>query len=334
MPFPTTRLRRLRHTPALRALVRETEIAPSDLIAPLFVRHGHSLRIPIQSMPGVFQLSIDQAVLAAQGLFQAGISAVLLFGIPQIKDEMGSENFDPQGIVPQAIRAIKAAVPQLLVASDICLCEYNDSGHCGLLNTTEHTHLPQHYVLNDETLPILAKTAIAHAQAGADLLAPSGMIDGMVQALRDGLDSAGFAHLPILSYSVKFSSSFYGPFREAAEGAPRFGDRKTHQLDPANGNLAVREAEEDVLEGADLLMVKPALAYLDVIQRLKARFAGVPLVAYNVSGEYAMVKAAAQNGWLDEKAVVMEILLGMKRAGADLIISYHAADFARWMHEK
>jgi porphobilinogen synthase len=270
-----------------------------------------------------------------QAAAMQGIPAVLLFGIPQEKDPIGLENFAHNGIVQQAVRAIKEAVPEMVVITDVCLCEYTDHGHCGLLNTGSpertYPHLPEGYVLNDETLAVLVKVAISHAQAGADIIAPSGMIDGMVAAIRAGLDESGFEHLPILSYSTKYASGFYGPFRDAAQGAPKFGDRRSHQMDPANAREALRETALDVEEGADMLMVKPALAYLDIIRQVREQYPQLPLAAYNVSGEYAMVKAAAANGWLDEERTVLEILTGIKRAGADLIITYHARDAARWL---
>ena len=325
-----TRPRRLRHTAALRDMVRETWLTPADFIYPLFVVHGQGVRRPISSMPGVSQLSVDEAVREAHTAAELGIQSVLLFGIPASKDPIGKENFAEEGIVAQAVRAIKAAVPQLVIVTDVCLCEYTDHGHCGLLSH-EHPHLPEGYVLNDETLAILAQVAITHARAGADVIAPSGMMDGMVAAIRAGLDTAEFHHLPILSYAVKYASGFYGPFREAAEGAPKFGDRRTHQMDPANVREALKEAALDVAEGADMLMVKPALSYLDVIRRVHEAHPERPLVAYNVSGEYAMVKAAVANGWLDERTIVHELLTSMKRAGADLIITYHALDAARWL---
>jgi len=258
---------------------------------------------------------------------------VILFGLPAEKDSIGLENFAPDGIVQQAARIIKDAVPELLVVTDVCLCEYTDHGHCGLLNTGDdmNPNLPGGYVLNDETLDVLAKVAISHAEAGADIVAPSGMMDGMVAAIRAALDAAGFEHLPILSYSTKYASGFYGPFREAAQGAPKFGDRRTHQMDPANAREALRETALDVAEGADMLMVKPALPYLDIIRQTRDNFPQLPLAAYNVSGEYAMVKAAAANGWLDEERVVLELLTGIKRAGADIIITYHAKDATRWL---
>jgi porphobilinogen synthase len=329
-PHLPIRPRRLRHTPALRRMVRETELNAADFIYPLFVTHGQGMRHPIASMPGVYQLSVDTAVAEAQSAAQLGIPAVILFGLPAAKDPVGEENFAADGIVQQAIRAIKSALPQIIVVTDVCLCEYTDHGHCGLLNH-EHAALPEGYVLNDETLAVLGQVAVSHAQAGADIVAPSGMMDGMVAAMRTALDGAGYAHLPIMSYAVKYASSFYGPFRDAADGAPKFGDRKTHQMDPANGREALREAALDVAEGADFLMVKPALAYLDVIYRVKQQFPALPLVAYNVSGEYAMIKAAAEKGWLDERTAVLETLLSIKRAGADLIITYHAKDAANWL---
>ena len=331
----TIRPRRLRHSPQLRALVRETQLTVADFIYPLFVTHGAHINRPIPSMPGIAQLSIDQAVAEAEVVARLGITAVILFGLPATKDPIGTENFAPHGIVQQAIRAIKQMVPDLLVVTDVCLCEYTDHGHCGVLNAGNgqrpRPHLPEGYVLNDETLAILRQVALSHAEAGADIVAPSGMIDGMVTAIRTALDGHGFAHVPIMSYAVKYASSFYGPFRDAADGAPQFGDRKTHQMDPANAREALREASLDVAEGADFLMVKPALAYLDVIYRVRQAFPTLPLVAYNVSGEYAMLKAATTNGWLDEKTAVLETLTSIKRAGADLIITYHAKDAARWL---
>jgi porphobilinogen synthase len=305
-------------------MVRETSLSAADFIYPLFVTHGEKVRQPIASMPGIAQLSVDEAVVEAQKAANLGVPAVILFGIPAEKDPIGLENFAPEGIVQQAIRAIKTAVPNLLVVTDVCLCEYTDHGHCGLLDKMGS-------VLNDETLDILADVAISHATAGADIVAPSGMMDGMVAAIRTRLDIAGFTQIPVMSYAVKYASAFYGPFRDAADGAPKFGDRKTHQMDPANVREALREAELDVAEGADFLMVKPGLPYLDVIRAVKDAFPELPMAAYNVSGEYAMIKAAAANGWLDEERVVLETLLGFKRAGADLIITYHALDAARWL---
>ncbi len=318
------RPRRLRATTGLRRMVRETELNPADFIYPIFVTHGQNVRNPIASMPGIAQLSVDEAVREAEKTAESGIPAVLLFGLPAHKDPVGLENFAPDGIVQQAIRAIKQELPELVVITDVCLCEYTDHGHCGLLD--DHGT-----VLNDETLPILIDVALSHAEAGADIVAPSGMMDGMVAALRAGLDQSGFGQLPVMSYAVKYASAFYGPFRDAADGAPKFGDRKTHQMDPANGREALREAALDVDEGADFLMVKPALAYLDIIRQLRDTFPELPLAAYNVSGEYAMLKAAAANGWLDEERAVMETLTSIKRAGADLIITYHALAAAAWL---
>ena len=334
----TNRPRRLRATPAIRAMVRETELNARDFIYPLFVRHG-SGRSEIRSMPGVYQLSVEETVREAESAARSGVNAVILFGIPKEKDPIGLENFAEDGIVQQAIRAIKKEIPELVVVTDVCLCEYTDHGHCGILNTAgsetqiPSSHLPEGYVLNDPTLDVLAKVAISHADCGADIVAPSGMMDGMVSAIREGLDLAGYENLPILSYAVKYASSFYGPFRDAAEGAPKFGDRKSHQMDPANVREALREAALDVEEGADMLMVKPALAYLDVIRVVKDAFPEMPMVAYNVSGEYSMIKAAAANGWVDEAKVTLETLTSIKRAGADLIITYHAVDAAKWLSE-
>ncbi len=328
------RPRRLRLTPLLRNLVRETQLSASDLILPCFVRHGSDLQSEIASMPGIFQWSIDRLVGEVDQVASLGVRAVILFGIPITKDSVGTENFAPDGIVQRAIVAIKAAVPEMIVVTDVCLCEYTDHGHCGLLNVGDplpHPKLPEGYVLNDETLEVLRRVAVSHAEAGADVVAPSGMIDGMVAAIRQALDAADFNHIPILSYAVKYASSFYGPFREAAESAPKFGDRRSHQMDPANAREALRETALDVAEGADVLMVKPALPYLDIIRQTRDHFPELPLAAYNVSGEYAMVKAAAANGWLDEARVTLEILTGIKRAGADLIITYHAKDAARWL---
>jgi porphobilinogen synthase len=314
-------------------MVRETFLAPGDFIYPLFVRHGKGIRDEITSMPGQFQWSVDCLAAEAESIANLGIPAVILFGIPKEKDPIGLENFASDGIIQQAVRTIKQAVPDMVVITDVCLCEYTDHGHCGLLNLGEKQNkaLPQGYVLNDPTLQVLGTVAVSHAEAGADIVAPSGMMDGMVSAIRSALDAASFEHLPILSYAVKYASSFYGPFREAAEGAPKFGDRKSHQMDPANRREALREAALDVTEGADLLMVKPALPYLDIIREVKDAFPELPVAAYNVSGEYAMLKAAAQRGWLDERSVVLETLTAIKRAGADLIVSYHAKDVVAWL---
>lgn len=320
------RPRRLRIHPTLRQMVAETTLTTNDLVYPLFIQHGENIRTEIASMPGQYRLSVDQLEREIAEITELNIPAVLLFGIPAEKDPIGLENFSDNGIVQQAIRIIKSLAPDLMVITDVCLCEYTDHGHCGLLDADG-------FVLNDETLDILNQVAVSHAKAGADIIAPSGMLDGMVASLREALDRADHLHLPIMSYAVKYASAFYGPFRDAADGAPAFGDRKTHQMNPANAQEALREAALDVTEGADFLMVKPALAYLDIIQRVKSAHPTLPMAAYNVSGEYAMIKAAAQNGWLDEKAVVLEKLTSMKRAGADIIITYHAKDVARWMRE-
>jgi porphobilinogen synthase len=329
--FPTIRPRRLRATPTLRAMVRETTLAAGDFIYPMFVTHGRGVRRPIRSMPNIHQLSVDEAVAEAQEAAELGVPSIMLFGIPAVKDATGSENFDDEGIVQQATRAIKERLPDLVVIADVCMCEYTDHGHCGIVDwrvLPGGRELP--VIDNDATLEILRKAAISYARAGADMVAPSGMIDGMVGAIRAALDAASFADVLILSYAVKYASSFYGPFREAAEGAPKFGDRKTHQMDPANVREALREVALDVAEGADLVMVKPALPYLDVVRAVREA-CDLPLAAYNVSGEYAMVKAAAANGWVDERAVTLELLTGIKRAGADLILTYHAKDAARWL---
>jgi porphobilinogen synthase len=337
------RPRRLRLNAGLRAMVRETRLAPDDFIYPLFVTHGTGVQNEVASMPGVYQWSPDRLAREAESIAGLGIQAVLLFGLPKTKDAVGKENYAPDGIVQQAVRTIKDAVPELVVITDVCLCEYTDHGHCGILNTPGahpplrgqmRGQLPPDYVLNDETLEVLARVAVSHAEAGADVVAPSGMMDGAVAALRAGLDAAGYDHVSILAYSIKYASGFYGPFREAAQGAPKFGDRRTHQMDPANAREALREAALDLAEGADMLMVKPALAYLDVVRQVRDRFPELPLAAYNVSGEYAMVKAAAANGWLDEARVVLELLTGIRRAGADLIISYHAKEAVRWLLER
>ena len=332
-PFPVSRPRRLRLTPTLRDMVRETILTPKDFIYPLFVKHGEGIKEEIKSMPGQFQWSVDQLAREAKEIADLGIPAVILFGIPAEKDPVGVENFSPEGIIQQATRAIKAAVPEIVVITDVCLCEYTDHGHCGVLNNGEEKsqHLPKGYVLNDPTLDIIKKVAVSHVKAGADIVAPSGMMDGMVAAIRSALDSEDFGHIPILSYAVKYASAFYGPFRDAANGAPKFGDRKSHQMDPANSREALREAALDVSEGADMLMVKPGLPYLDIIRQVRDAYKDLPLAAYNVSGEYAMIKAAAINGWLDEKKVVLESLLAFKRAGCDLIITYHAKDAAKWL---
>lgn len=319
------RHRRLRQNAAMRALVKETYLQKEDLIYPLFIIEGENIKNPVSSMPGVFQLSLDNLAAEVDEIVGLGIRAVLLFGIPEEKDAVGTGAFHDHGIVQKATRLIKERHPELLVVADTCLCEFTDHGHCGVIEGDQ--------VLNDPSLDVLARTAISQAKAGADIIAPSNMMDGFVTAIRAGLDAAGFQHIPIMSYAVKYASSYYGPFREAAEGAPQFGDRKTYQMDPSNRMEAIREATSDVEEGADFLIVKPALAYMDIIRDVKNSFP-LPVVAYNVSGEYSMVKAAAQNGWIDEKAVVLETLLGMKRAGSDLIITYHAKDVCRWLEEK
>lgn len=332
--FPQVRLRRLRLNPALRSMVRETRLSVRDLIYPLFVRHGRAVRQAVASMPGVAQWSVDLLPAEVESLARLGIPAVILFGIPARKDALGSENYDPEGIIPQAIRAIKRAVPEMIVLSDMCFCEYTDHGHCGVINAPSAPgytpRLPEGYLLNDPTLELLSRAAVVHAAAGADIIAPSGMIDGMVQAIRSALDAAGFEQVAILSYAAKYASAFYGPFRDAAESPPQFGDRRSHQMDPGNLREALRECALDVAEGADMLMVKPALPYLDVIRQVRERF-DLPLAAYQVSGEYSMIKAAAANGWLDERRVVLETLTAIKRAGADLILTYFAKDAARWL---
>jgi porphobilinogen synthase len=320
------RYRRLRRTPALRRLVSETRLDPSDLIYPLFVTEVDADRTEIRSMPGIMRWPLRQVAGAAKEAEEAGIVAVLLFGIPAHKDAEGSQASAADGVIQKAVREIRASGFGGVIITDVCLCEYTDHGHCGLLDDAGT-------VLNDPSLQRLADTAVSHAQAGADIVAPSAMMDGMVDAIREALDESGFAHIPILSYSAKYASSFYGPFRDAADGAPRFGDRRSHQMDPANGREAMLEHEADVIEGADILMVKPGLAYLDVVRRTREEFPNHPLAAYNVSGEYSMVKAAAANGWINERAVVLETLIGFRRAGADLILTYHALDAARWLRE-
>jgi porphobilinogen synthase len=325
--FPTTRPRRLRHHPLVRKLVRETTLTPDDLILPLFVRPGRGVKKEIASMPGNYQLSVDRLVDEVGAALDLGVRSFILFGIPTHKDATGSSALEDDGIVQQALRALREAFQdRALLITDECFCEYTDHGHCGVLSK-QGGRLD---LDNDATLPLLAQQCVSHARAGADLVAPSGMLDGMVGAIRQGLDAAGFSHLPILSYAAKYASGFYGPFRDAAESPPQFGDRNSYQMDPANGDEALREVALDLAEGADLVMVKPALAYLDIIRRVKDRF-GVPVAAYNVSGEFAMVKAAAQRGWIDERRVALEILTGIKRAGADMILTYFAKDAAQWL---
>lgn len=332
--FPISRPRRLRSSENLRAMVRETKLRPTDFIYPLFTRHGKDIQKEISSMPGTYQWSVDKLGQEARDIAELGIPAVILFGIPAEKDPVGEENFAPDGIVQQAIQEIKAAVPELVVITDVCLCEYTDHGHCGILNRGEYfsSAFPNDYVLNDPTLEILGKVAVSHAQAGADVVAPSGMMDGMVNTIRAALDNEGYINLPILSYAVKYASAYYGPFRDAAESPPGFGDRKSHQMDPANSREALKEAAIDVAEGADMLMVKPALPYLDIIYRVKTTCPEIPLAAYNVSGEFSMIKAAAARGWVDEKSVILETLTSIKRAGADLILTYHAKEASRWLN--
>ena len=326
--FPTTRLRRLRSHPAVRNLVRETSLSPAHLILPLFVRPGEDIRQEISSMPGHYQLSLDRMADEVRQAADLGLGGVILFGIPARKDAVGSEGMSDLGIIPRAVGAAKQVAPDLLVVTDVCFCEYTDHGHCGLIS--EATGRPD--VDNDATLKMLAHQATAHARAGADMVAPSGMMDGMVGSIRKGLDGAGFSHVPIMSYAAKYASAFYGPFREAAECAPQFGDRRTYQMDPAAAaGQAIREIELDLAEGADVIMVKPALAYLDIIRQVRQRWPGVPLAAYNVSGEFSMVKAAAQRGWLDEQAVVLESLTAIRRAGAGIILTYWAKDVVRWL---
>jgi len=330
MSYPIIRHRRLRRSSALRGLVRETVLTPDDFVYPVYVTFGSGVRDEIKTMPGVFRFSVDEVLdEEIRRITVAGIRAILLFGVPDPaeKDECGSPAYDPNGLVQLATRRIKRLAPELLVVADTCLCQFTSHGHCGVVHRAEDGSA---VVDNDASLPLLVKTAVSQAEAGADIIAPSNMMDGFVQAIRTGLDDAGYGDIPILSYSVKYASAYYGPFRDAAHSTPQFGDRKTYQMDPANVREAFREAESDVLEGADMLMVKPALAYLDVLRRLKDQF-DLPVVAYNVSAEYAMVKAAAANGWIDERAIVLETLLGMKRAGADLIITYHAVDAAGWL---
>jgi porphobilinogen synthase len=325
MAFPATRMRRLRKTGVLRDMVRETELSPRDFVYPMFVELGTDKRTPIDAMPGIDRLSISHAVEEAGQAHALGIPAVLLFGIPAHKDEAGTGAYDDEGVVQLATRAIKEAHPDLLVMTDVCLCEYTSHGHCGVVR-------PDGQVDNDSSVELVVKTALSQVAAGADIVAPSDMMDGRVGALRSQLDAEGHSETPIVAYSAKFASAFYGPFREAAESTPAFGDRRSYQMDPANGDEAVREALLDVQEGADVLMVKPALPYLDVIRRVKDA-TRMPLAAYNVSGEYSMVKAAAANGYLDERSTVLETLTGIRRAGADIVITYHAKDAAEWLHQ-
>lgn len=328
MSFPIVRHRRLRRTGGLRSLVRETALSADDFIYPLFVTHGKEVKEEIPSMPGVYHLSMDLLEAEIREIAALGIKSVLLFGVPNHKDAHGSSAYDPNGIVQEAIRAVKGWAPELVVVADTCLCQFTDHGHCGVVNQDEATGVA--VVDNDKSLELLVRTAVSQAAAGADVIAPSNMMDGFVHAIRAGLDEAGYSDIAIMSYSVKYASAFYGPFRDAAHSAPQFGDRKTYQMDPANSREALREAESDVAEGADMLMVKPALSYLDILKTLKEQF-DLPVVAYNVSAEYSMVKAAAANGWVDERSIVLEKLISMKRAGADIIITYHAKDAVRWL---
>ncbi|WP_226583444.1 porphobilinogen synthase [Halobacillus litoralis] len=318
------RHRRLRRTESMRALVRETHLRTEDLIFPIFVVEGEGIKNPVSSMPGVHQVSLDYLTEEMQELVNLDIRSVIVFGVPNEKDEVGSQAYHEHGIVQRAIRQIKEEVPSLTVIADTCLCQYTDHGHCGVVRDGD--------IANDESLTYITKTAVTQAEAGADIIAPSNMMDGFVAAIRQGLDEAGFSHIPVMSYAVKYASSFYGPFRDAAHSSPQFGDRRAYQMDPSNRLEAIREAESDVQEGADFLIVKPALAYLDIMREVKDRF-NLPLVAYNVSGEYSMIKAAAQNGWVNEQEIVLEKLTAMKRAGADLIITYFAKDAAKWLNQ-
>ena len=319
------RMRRLRVNEAMRRLVRETSVSVDDLVFPVFVTEGDNIKSPVDSMPGIYQWSIDRFDEELDRIIKSGIPAILIFGIPDKKDELGSEAYNDEGITQRAIRHIKERAPELLVIADVCLCEYTSHGHCGVIHN--------HEVVNDDTLPLLAKMAVSVARAGADIIAPSDMMDGRVEYIRKALDENGFQNKMIMAYSAKFASAYYGPFREAAHSAPAFGDRKTYQMDPANGKEAIRECGNDIEEGADIIMVKPALAYLDVLKEVSMR-TDYPLAVYNVSGEYAMVKAAAANGWIDEKRIVMENMTAMKRAGAKIIITYHALDVAGWLAGK
>lgn len=333
---PTIRPRRLRLSSNLRDLVRENTLSVKDLIYPFFVRPGQDVRQPIGSMPGQYQWSIDRLVQEAKVISDLGIRAIILFGIPESKDAVGSDNYSQTGIVPQTIRAVKETLPEMIVISDMCFCEYTDHGHCGLINTPDNEyfdpHLPDGYLLNDPTLQLLGQASVVHAQAGADMIAPSGMIDGMVGVIRAALDEAGYSQVSIMSYAAKYASAFYGPFREAAESPPTFGDRSQYQMDPANRREARKEVALDVEQGADILMVKPALPYLDILRDMRQAY-DLPLAAYQVSGEYAMIQAAAMNGWLDLQRATLESLLAIKRAGADLILTYFAKDAAPWLNE-
>ena len=323
--FPDTRLRRLREQPAIRSMIRETRLTTSSFVYPMFIRHGSGIKETIDPMPGCYHISLDLLAEEVQEVYDLGIPAVLLFGLPADKDPLGTEAYDPEGIIQEAIRIIKKATPDLMVIGDVCLCEYTDHGHCGVINDNQ--------VDNDQTLDLLGKTGLAQIQAGADMVAPSAMMDGQVRAIRETLDASGYSNSPIMGYAAKYASSFYGPFRVAADSTPQFGDRRTYQMDPAHVRMAMREIETDISEGADIVMVKPALAYLDVIRQARDRF-DLPLAAYNVSGEYSLVKAASKMGWVDEKPITMELLTAIQRAGADIIISYHAKEVAKWLQEK
>jgi porphobilinogen synthase len=322
--FPDLRLRRLRGSGPIRNLARETRLSPAEFVYPMFVTHGQGVREPIEPMPGCFQMSLDVMSEEVGEVADLGIPSVLLFGLPAEKDPMGTEGYDPEGIVQEAVRAIKKSNPDMLVITDVCMCEYTDHGHCGVIEGGK--------VDNDQTLELLGRTAVSHVQAGADIPAPSAMMDGQVWAVRQALNSAGYEDTPIMGYAAKYASGFYGPFRVAAGSTPQFGDRKSYQMDSANVRMAMREIESDIAEGADIIMVKPAMAYLDVIKEAREKF-DLPLAAYNVSGEYSMIKAAAQQGWIDERTVTTEVLTAIKRAGADIILSYHAKDMARWLRD-
>ncbi len=323
--FPDLRLRRLRGSEPMRNMARETRLSPKEFVYPMFVTHGHGVREAIEPMPGCYQMSLDVMSEEVDEVASLGIPAVLLFGLPAEKDPLGTEGYDPEGIVQEAVRAIKKTSPEMLVITDVCMCEYTDHGHCGVIDNGR--------VDNDQTLELLGRTALTHVQAGADMPAPSAMMDGQVWAIRQALNADGYEDTPVMGYAAKYASGFYGPFRVAADSTPQFGDRKSYQMDNANVRMAMREIESDIAEGADIVMVKPALAYLDVIKEAKERF-DLPLAAYNVSGEYSMIKAASQQGWIDEKPVTTEVLTAIKRAGADIILSYHAKDMARWLRDE
>lgn len=325
MVFPITRMRRLRKNQNIRDMIKDTTLSLNDFIYPMFVVYGENKKIAIKSMPGVYQFSLDKLIYEVENVVKSGIKAIILFGIPEEKDSVGSGAYDDEGIIQKAVRLIKKEFPNLLVVTDVCLCEYTDHGHCGLIEKGT--------ILNDPTLDLLAKTAVSHARAGADIIAPSDMMDGRVGAIRKALDKDNFEDIMIMSYSAKYASSFYGPFRDAADSCPQFGDRKAYQMDPASSiNEAILETKLDIAEGADIVMVKPAMAYMDIIRKVKDEFL-TPVASYNVSGEYSMIKAASSNGWIDEEKTVLELMTGLKRAGSDIIISYHALDIARWLKE-